>query len=207
MGQHTELALNRSCTGGDRKSGIERRAFCVLACIVLFSAALCRYWVSYAPSDSVPRGPEPFRLAHNIYDTGKFANPFGTLATGPTAHLSPVLPSFQALLMKVFGDGSTGIYAIKLAAALVLSLQLALYPVFSRILGMGEINGIIAASIWIVAKPRMVYSWEGIYPKSARKGGSGDVGAILWAQRGGWVGFRNQDGEARRAREAPCRSL
>ena len=44
-------------------------------------------------------------------------------------------------------------------------------------------------------------------PKSARKGGSGDVGAILWAQRGGWVGFRNQDGEARRAREAPCRSL
>jgi hypothetical protein len=65
--------------------------------------------------------------------------------------------------MKVFGDGSTGIYAIKLAAALVLSLQLALYPVFSRMLGMGEINGIIAASIWIVAKPRIVYGFEGLY--------------------------------------------
>jgi hypothetical protein len=101
---------------------------------VLFSAALGRYWVSYSPSDSVSAGPESFRLAHNLYNTGKFINPFGALATGPSAHLSPVLPSFLALLMKVFGHRSAGIYAIKLAAALVLSLQLALFPVFSRIL-------------------------------------------------------------------------
>jgi hypothetical protein len=67
--------------------------------------------------------------------------------------LSPVFPAFLGLMMKVFGDKSTGIYAIKLAAALILSLQLALYPVISRMLGMGEINGIIGASIWIVAKP------------------------------------------------------
>ena len=44
-------------------------------------------------------------------------------------------------------------------------------------------------------------------PKSARKGGSGDVGAMWGAQGGGGVGFRNPAGEARRAREAPCRSL
>jgi hypothetical protein len=42
-----------------------------------------------------------------------------------------------ALLMKVLGDGSAGIYAIRWAATLVLSLQLALYPLFSRIFGMG----------------------------------------------------------------------
>jgi hypothetical protein len=28
---------------------------------------------------------------------------------------------------------------------------------------MGEINGIIGASIWIVAKPRLVYDWEALY--------------------------------------------
>jgi hypothetical protein len=140
-----------------------RTSYLLACCIVLFSAGLSRYWVSYEPSNVVPRQPESFSLAHNLYDTGKFANPFGALDTGPSAHLSPVIPSFMALLMKVFGDKSTGIYAIKLAAALVLSLQLALYPVFSRMLGMGETNGVIAAFIWMVAKPRMVYSFEGLY--------------------------------------------
>jgi len=134
MGQHAELASNSPCIRGDSRRGIELRTSCLLACIVLFSAGLWRYWVSYSPSDFVFRGPESFRLAHNLYDTGNFANPFGALATGPSAHLSPVLPEFLALLMKVFGDRSAGIYAIKLAAAPVLSLQLALFPVFSRIL-------------------------------------------------------------------------
>jgi hypothetical protein len=140
-----------------------RRMFFLLACIALFFAALSRYWVSYDPTDSVIQEPESFRLAHNLYETGKFANPFAALDTGPSAHLSPVFPSFVALLMKVFGNGSAGIYAIRLAAALVLAFQLALYPVFSRILGMGGINGIIGASIWIVAKPRIVYNHEELY--------------------------------------------
>ena len=140
-----------------------RRTFFLLICIALFFAALSRYWVSYDPTDSVIREPESFRLAHSLYETGKFANPFAALDTGPSAHLSPVFPSFVALLMKVFGDGSAGIYAIRLAAALVLAFQLALYPVFSRMLGMGGINGIIGASIWIVAKPRIVYNHEELY--------------------------------------------
>jgi hypothetical protein len=135
--------------------GVRRRAFCLLVCIALFFAALSRYWVSYVPTDSVIREPESFRLAHNLYDNGKFANPFPALDTGPSAHLSPVFPSFVALLMKVFADGSAGIYAIRLAATLVLSVQLALYPVFSGILGMGVINGVIGASIWILDKPRI----------------------------------------------------
>ena len=134
-----------------------------MACITLFFATLSRYWVSYVPTDSVIREPESFRLAHSLYETGKFANPFAALDTGPSAHLSPVFPSFVAMLMKVFGDGSTGIFAIRLATELILAFQLALYPVFSRILGMGEMNGIIAASIWIVAKPRIVYNHEELY--------------------------------------------
>ena len=140
-----------------------RKTFCLLACVVLFLAGLSRYWVSYDPSDSVPYGGESMRLAHSLYDTGNFANPFFSLHTGSSAHLSPVFPAFLAILMKVFGNKSTGIYAIELAAVLILSLQLALYPVFSTILGMGEINGIVGAAIWIAAKPRLVYNWEVLY--------------------------------------------
>ncbi|MGB6546044.1 MAG: hypothetical protein WBE97_10520 [Candidatus Acidiferrales bacterium] len=110
----------------------------------------------------VPNIPESLRLARGIFATGAFSNPFPTLDTGPSAHLSPVFPAFLALLMKVFGDGSSGIYAIKLAAVLLLSLQLALFPAYSRALGMGAVNGVIAATIWIVAKPQIVYVWEAL---------------------------------------------
>jgi len=140
-----------------------RRQIYALACIVLFLVSLWRYWLSYDPSASVPHSPETYLLARSLYDTYKFANPFAPLATGPSAHLSPVMPAFLALLMKLFGDNSTGIYAIKLAARLILSLSLALYPMFSRILGMGAINGFIGALIWVVAQPRVVESWEALY--------------------------------------------
>lgn len=140
-----------------------RRHLYTLACVLLFVASLLRYWVSYDPGASVPRDPESFRLAHNLYEKGQFANPFAALATGPSAHLAPVFPAFLALLMRSFGDKGSGFYAVNLAAALILSLQLALYPVFSKVLGMGALNGIIGASIWIVAKPRFLFGFEGIY--------------------------------------------
>jgi hypothetical protein len=143
---------------------VRRRQLCAFASVVLFVVSLSRYWVRFDPSESLRRGfGEPTALAHALNDEGTFANPFAVLDTGPSAHLSPVFPTFMALLMKVFGAGSAGAYALKWAAILTVSLQLALYPLFSRILGMGEINGIIAASIWIVAKPRLSGDWEALY--------------------------------------------
>ena len=53
--------------------------------------------------------------------------------------------------MKVFGDGSAGIYAIRLAATLVLSLQLALYRIFSKILGMERSTALsgMPSGLWL----------------------------------------------------------
>ena len=62
----------------------------------------------------------------NLYDTGNFANPFVPLDTGPSAQLTPFYPVFLAMLMKIFGTKSIGLYAMELSAALMLSLQLAL---------------------------------------------------------------------------------
>jgi hypothetical protein len=65
--------------------------------------------------------------------------------------------------MKTFGGGAAGdVYAIRWAAVLILALTMALFPVFSRRLGMGELNGIIGACIWILGKPMMV-PWDGFY--------------------------------------------
>ncbi|MBV9276296.1 MAG: hypothetical protein JO333_20550, partial [Verrucomicrobia bacterium] len=111
----------------------------------------------------VPHGPETIRVARSIAEKGEFANPFAALDTGPSAHVAPAFPALLALLIRLFGDGTTGMYAIQLAAAIVLSLQLALFPVFSRALGMGELNGIIAASIWIAARAGWTWGLEAEY--------------------------------------------
>ncbi len=140
-----------------------RRMLTLLAFVVLFLASLSRYWVHYDPSGFVRHDPEPMRLAYNLYDTGNFANPFVPLDTGPTAQLTPFYPVFLAMLMKIFGTKSIGLYAIELSAALMLSLQLALYPIFSRILGMGEVTGIIGAAIWIAAKPGHNFVFDNLY--------------------------------------------
>ncbi|MBV9671874.1 MAG: glycosyltransferase family 39 protein, partial [Verrucomicrobia bacterium] len=134
----------------------------VLACLLIFALALCRYWV-HDRTEAVRHDPESFRLARSIVEKGDFANPFVALDTGPSAHMGPVFPAFLALLIRLFGDGTGGMYAIKLSAAIVLSLQLALFPLFSRTLGMGALNGVIAACIWIASKTGYSYGWEAVY--------------------------------------------
>jgi hypothetical protein len=100
-------------------------------------------------------------LAHILLNEHLFAYPFMPLDTGPSALLAPAWPVFLALVMKSFGGGNAGdVYAIRWAAVLIIALTTALFPVFSRRLGMGELNGIIGASIWIFAKPMMMPWYE-----------------------------------------------
>jgi hypothetical protein len=135
----------------------------IAACVLIFFASLIRYHERYDPTDSYSAYPETVQVAHHLLTEGRFASPFAALDTGPSAHVAPVIPTIQALLMKVFGDQSKGMYAMSLLTVSVLSLQLALFPVFSRKLGMGTSTGFIAAAIWIVAKLNVPYEWESIY--------------------------------------------
>ena len=138
-----------------------RSQSCATACVVLFLATLARYWVNYDPSASLDG--ESWRLVHNLLNKHQFANPFEPLDTGPSAHIAPAWLVFLAFVMKTFGGGVAGdVYAIRLSAVLIIALTTALFPVFSRRLGMGELNGIIGACIWILGKPMMV-PWDGFY--------------------------------------------
>lgn len=135
----------------------------IVACVLIFFASLIRYHERYDPAESYSDYPESVQVAHHIFREGRFASPFAALDTGPSAHVAPVLPAIQALLMKAFGDKSTGMYAMRLLTVSVVSLQLALFPVFSRKLGMGSATGFIAAAMWIVAKLSVPYEWESVY--------------------------------------------
>jgi hypothetical protein len=130
---------------------------------LLFFAALLRYWPSYDHTAVVPRHPETYRIAYNLYEHGQFANPFLASDTGPSAHLSPLLPGLFAGLMMIFGVKSAGLWAIQLAGALVLAFQLSLYPLFSGALGMGRLTGATGAVVWILAKPQPFFGWEAFY--------------------------------------------
>jgi hypothetical protein len=141
----------------------QRSPWFPVACVLIFFASFIRYHERYDPAESYSDYPETVQVAHHILGEGRFASPFAALETGPSAHVAPVVPTIQALLMKVFGDQSTGMYAMRLLTVSVLSLQLALFPVFSRKLGMGSSTGFIAAGMWIVAKLNVPYEWESIY--------------------------------------------
>jgi len=53
--------------------------------------------------------------------------------------------------------------AIIFACVLVVSLQLAFFPLISSSLGMGKLNGVIGACFWLASKPRLVYGFEAMY--------------------------------------------
>lgn len=136
---------------------------CLVACLFLFLLSISRYWIPYDLTLSVPETPESWHLAHNLRATGRFANPFATLDTGPSAHLAPAFPAFLAFITSVFGVDSRGAFAYQFTAALAMSLLLGLFPVVSQILGMGILPGVIAASIWLTGKLFLFPSWEATY--------------------------------------------
>lgn len=140
------------------------RRLMAIAATLLFLACVWRCWMSYDPNDIVaPHGAEMGRIAMNVYRSGEFKDPYFALKTGPTAHVNPIFPILMATIMRIFGTQAAGIFAIKLAAVFVVALQVALLPLISARLGMGSLNGLIAACIWILAAPALQYFWESSY--------------------------------------------
>jgi len=146
---------------GDKRRG--RRWLFVLTCVVLFVAAMARYWVPFDPGDNLHRDPEGRSLAFSLVEKGKFSDPFAWLETGPSAHMAPLLPAYLALLIEIFGKKAAGAYAVLLSGLLILALQLALLPLFGNVLGMGRLTGVIAAAIWIAAKIPFFFLFEAFY--------------------------------------------
>ena len=140
------------------------RRLMAIAATLLFLACVWRYRMNYDPNDRVAlHGAEMGRIAINVYQTGEFKDPYFALKTGPTAHVNPIFPILMAAIMRVFGTQAAGIFAIKLAAVFVVALQVAMLPVISERLGMGWLNGLVAALIWIAAAPALQYFWESSY--------------------------------------------
>ena len=103
---------------------------------------------------------ETTRIADNLYRSGEFANPFGTLPTGYTAHIAPAYPILLSWLLRVFGEGAEGWLALSCLPVLALGLQLALLPWCAPIFGFSPWTGILAGAFALLAKPLCSEQWE-----------------------------------------------
>jgi hypothetical protein len=117
-------------------------------------------WKWYGPSQRVQALGEPAHVVASLLENGAFANPFATLPTGPTAHVAPVFPFLQFLLIKLFGSGAAGWLAIRCLPTLALGLQFALLPYFGRFLGYSAWTGVLASVFGLIAKPAKEELWE-----------------------------------------------
>lgn len=141
---------------------MRHRATLILASLVLFALGFLNYrpWRGYNPDRYVEFSTEPIRIAHSLLLEGNFANPFGALHTGPTAHIAPGLPFLQFLILKTFGEGANGWLAIQILPILALSLELAVLPWVARWIGLPAWSGVLASIFGLVTKPGSEWQWE-----------------------------------------------
>lgn len=134
-----------------------------LAVIVLGVATIVIYQPKASHSRIDIRGFESFALAESLAAHHQFSDPFQPLPTGPSAHLPPLYPAYVGLVMILFGSGVVAAKIIIWSAALLLALQLMLFPVLAERLGLGFWAGCLAGLAWFVAGIPPSYTWESNY--------------------------------------------
>jgi hypothetical protein len=131
---------------------------------VLLALASLRFFgpLHYDPKAVAYRNWEAARVGYNFYKTGDWTSPFGSIATGPTAHVAPAFPVLLATIYHVFGDRARGRFFVGFLEAAALTLQVSLLPILARFLGLSLSVGFIAEIIAIICvRPTAV--WEQSY--------------------------------------------
>jgi hypothetical protein len=77
---------------------------------------------------------EVIRVAIALATSGSISDPFVSLSTGPTAHVSPGYPVLLSVVFRLFGTGSHGELAKAALACLISAMQYALLPLITSLL-------------------------------------------------------------------------
>jgi 4-amino-4-deoxy-L-arabinose transferase-like glycosyltransferase len=137
-----------------------RTLLCLSGSVVIFIAAFLIYRVHFIPESSLSHlGFETTAIAESIATHGTFADPFRD-PSGPSAFLAPGYPAFLALVMKVFGTGARGYFALQWFVTIFIATQLALWPWITRRMQLGYAAGFIAAVIWLASNMKRDDVWE-----------------------------------------------
>jgi len=128
--------------------------------LLIFAAVLFIYQPHLHPGSTlVNLGYESTALAISLASHGSFADPFQT-PTGASAFLAPGYPALIAVLIKLFGSGAYGVFAVQWLVTLMIALQLALWPEIASVMKMGYGTGFTAATVWILSDMPRNDVWE-----------------------------------------------
>jgi hypothetical protein len=128
------------------------------ASILLFLAAGAIGIASQVMLPVMP-GAEMLQIAQNLAAHGTFANPFWTLATGPTAVNPPLYPLLLAALFKILRQPAYVYFASTLLAILANAFTASLLPRLSVALLGDCVPGIFAGLLWLGAM-QSIPGWD-----------------------------------------------
>lgn len=112
-------------------------------CVAIFFLALAiRLALIWAHPPEVP-GQEPVNIAKSLVTTGRYADAYGP-QVGPTAHCAPLYPLLLSVLIRLFGTGSLGGFAMSVAGSVAASLAFAMLPAVAVANSIGLASGLLA---------------------------------------------------------------
>jgi hypothetical protein len=107
---------------------------------------------------------EDGKVASSLAESGRFADPYVVLPTGPTAVIAPGYPYLLSGVIRVFGLGPAAWWAIHLLTIAAYSLQWALMPWFARVWGLPSRIGFTAAVVGaLMPIPGTCFKWEALF--------------------------------------------
>jgi len=105
------------------------------------------------------RGFEMVAVAQNLAEHGTYANPFGVLATGPTAATPPLYPFLLAIGFRLLRSFDLVVLAATAANIIANAITAILLPRVSVLFYRDKRPGIVAAILWIFACP-LLPDWD-----------------------------------------------
>lgn len=141
---------------------MRHRVVLILVSALLFFICLMNYrpWRGYDLTRRVEYGAEAMRVTRSLLHERAFADPFGALRTGPTAHVAPGFPFLLFLILNSLGEGRNGWLVLRVLPVLALGLQLALLPWVARLIGYSPQVGFLASIFGLLSKPDSEPLWE-----------------------------------------------
>jgi hypothetical protein len=131
-------------------------------------AAVSATWqLAVFPGAGFGRYFESVAVARSLAAGHGFANPFGAMETGPTAHLAPLFPLALAGLIRVFGDTPAFARAAVTLCVLIHALHAVLLLPLSRLL-LADVRPGVWAALFVAAVPTIpvLPQWEAIWSAS-----------------------------------------
>jgi hypothetical protein len=105
------------------------------------------------------KGFEMVAIAQNLAEHGTYANPFGVLATGPTAANPPLYPFLLAVAFRLLHSLDLVALAATAANIIANAITATLLPRVSILFYGDKRPGIVAAILWIFACP-LLPAWD-----------------------------------------------